>query len=155
MLWNIQEIEVFGRILKTKLLNKHQFQNPDTTLLYTVSLLYRILEPNPKPLFLEYPEFSLHPRVQCELASLLLGISQKRLVFLNTQSDFMYDRIYTDLKNNTCGKYKPSDFLLLSFDRDKVHKVTLDENFTICAHDNYRQFFMEETAKFLGLPSKP
>lgn len=112
-------------------------------------------EPEGSTFLLQQPEVHLHPRAQSELASFLALLSKrqdKRFV-IETHSDYIVDRIRTDVR--TCDYLTPSDVSILYFARDdggvEVHQLELDEFGNIVnPSEGYRQFFLEEERRVLG-----
>ena len=103
---------------------------------------------------MQQPEVHLHPKGQAELSSLLIEIAKQRKqnFVIETHSDYMIKRACIDIRN---GKIPPDDVSLIYFEprgRDvKVHNIKFDEQGNLeGVPDNYRQFFLEESKRFLG-----
>lgn len=114
---------------------------------------------NEKTSFLiQQPEVHLHPKAQAVLAQYFIESftdhGQKFIV--ETHSDFIVDRIRTAILSKTINK---NDVSLLFFDNDlhdnKIHHIELDENGDpVSAPENYRDFFMDEQLRVLGVPCR-
>ena len=148
--WDIDKVELVDNSIKiTKNRSDHR-QYANATLRYVIRLLSIILKDDTKPLILVYPEFFLHPRVQAELGSLLIEVAQKRQVIVDSQSDFMQQRIIADIRDN-CGKYKAADLMILEFYKDQINRIRIDSLGNVLAPDNYRKFFTKECGRVLGI----
>ena len=105
---------------------------------------------------LQQPEVHLHPRAQAALGTLLgdLAASGKQLI-VETHSDHLIDRVRMEVRDGTTT-LKPEDVLILYFERNeldvKIYEIRFDELGNVCgAPETYRNFFMEETQRSLGL----
>jgi hypothetical protein len=105
---------------------------------------------------LQQPEVHLHPKAQAELGSFLATLAKhdrKRFV-IETHSDYLVDRIRMDVRD---GKYlSPDDVALLYFERKngsvEIKHLELDRFGNITnAPATYRQFFLEEEMRLLGV----
>ena len=120
-------------------------------------VITELLRPDAPPLFLlQQPEVHLHPRAQAALGSLFCQIaSRERQLIIETHSDHLLDRVRMEVRDGS-GALKPEDVSILFFERDgldvHIHSLEIDgEGNVNNAPESYRNFFMEETAKSLGL----
>jgi predicted ATPase len=104
----------------------------------------------------QQPEVHLHPRAQAELGSYFANyaIGKQKYLLLETHSDYIIDRIKSDL----ISQKKDVNKLLsvLFFERDSLEtKITPilfdDKGNVISAPDSYRKFFITESIRTLGL----
>ena len=109
------------------------------------------------PVFLlQQPEVHLHPSAQAALGSLFCRVAgPERPLIVETHSDNMMDRIRMDVRDGV-SQLKPSDVSILFFERRnlgvQIHSLRIDEQGNVCdAPISYRQFFMEEVHRSLGL----
>ena len=107
-----------------------------------------------KPILLQQPEVHLHPKAQAALGSLFIDLVSKnnKTIFVETHSDYLIDRIRTDIANK---KIDPSIVSILYFERpqsrSKVYEIRLDENGNIKnAPSSYRRFFLDEEHALLA-----
>ncbi|MDE2715686.1 MAG: AAA family ATPase [Chloroflexota bacterium] len=141
-----------------------QSQSPRRNLIdvgYGVSqvlpVVTELLRPNaPHTFLLQQPEVHLHPSAQAALGSLFCKTAgSNRQIIVETHSDYLLDRVRMDIRDGK-GNLKPEDVSILYFERGDmdahIHSLRIDEEGNILdAPDSYRSFFMEETAKSLGL----
>ncbi len=120
-------------------------------------VITELLRPDSPPLFLlQQPEVHLHPSAQAALGSLFCQIaSSERQLIIETHSDHLLDRVRMDVRDGR-GTLKPEDVSILFFERNEldvhIHSLRIDgEGNVLNAPDSYRRFFMEETARSLGL----
>ena len=120
-------------------------------------LLTELLRADAPDMFLlQQPEVHLHPTAQAALGSLFCALAgPERQLIVETHSDYILQRVCMDIRDKTT-ELKPEDVSILYFepgDLDvKIHSIRLDEYGNIRdAPPNYRQFFMEETRRFIGL----
>ena len=105
---------------------------------------------------LQQPEVHLHPRAQAALGSLFCQIaSEKRQLVIETHSDHLIDRVRMDVRDGK-SPLKPDDVSILWFERQdldvKIHSLRIDQEGNILdAPQTYRDFFMEETSRSLGI----
>ena len=110
----------------------------------------------PHLFLLQQPEVHLHPRAQAALGSLFCQIAgPSRQLVVETHSDYLLDRVRMEVRDGTSG-LKPEEVSILFFERVgldvKIHSLTIGKQGNIeGAPNGYRQFFMEETTKSLGL----
>ena len=114
-------------------------------------------EDAPDMFLLQQPEVHLHPSAQAALGSLFCEVAgPNRQLVIETHSDYLMDRVRMNVRDGK-SKLKPEDVSILFFERDaldvNIHSLRIDDAGNIVgAPDSYRRFFMEETAKSLGLP---
>ncbi|MXZ20598.1 MAG: AAA family ATPase [Caldilineaceae bacterium SB0665_bin_25] len=120
-------------------------------------VITELLRPDAAPLFLlQQPEIHLHPSAQAALGSLFCQIaSRERQLIVETHSDHLLDRVRMDVRDGRSA-LKPEDVSILFFERNEldvhIHSLKIDgEGNVLNAPDSYRRFFMEETARSLGL----
>jgi predicted ATPase len=115
-----------------------------------------ILNPDNSTFLLQQPEVHLHPRAQAGLGSFLASTAkeQNKKFVIETHSDYLIDRIRMDVRDK---KYlNPDDVAILYFEKSqgnvKIHELRLDEYGNIIdAPSTYRQFFLEEERRILGI----
>ena len=120
-------------------------------------VLTELLSAEPPSMFLlQQPEVHLHPSAQAALGSLLCSVAANgRQLVIETHSDYIIDRVRMDVRDQTTG-LKPEDVSILYFepgDLDvKIHSIRLDKMGNVMsAPPGYRQFFMEEVRRSIGL----
>lgn len=103
---------------------------------------------------MQQPEVHLHPRAQAELSSLLIEIAKQRKqnFVIETHSDYMIDRASVDIRGGRIPHEHVSLIYLEPRRRDvQVHNIKFDEQGNLLdAPSSYRQFFLEESDRFLG-----
>ena len=110
----------------------------------------------PNMFLLQQPEVHLHPSAQAALGSLFCQVAGPgRQLVIETHSDYLMDRVRMNVRDGSTD-LKPEDVSILFFERDSlevnIHSLRIDEDGNILeAPDGYRKFFMEETARSLGL----
>jgi predicted ATPase len=105
---------------------------------------------------MQQPEVHLHPRAQAELGTFLAELvkrDQKSFV-IETHSDYLIERLRLDIRDRV--GLRPEDVLILYFQRGpkgvKIHPIRIDEQGNVVgAPRGYRQFFLEEERRFLGV----
>ena len=108
----------------------------------------------PSQFLLQQPEVHLHPSAQAALGSLFCEIADdNRQILVETHSDHLVDRVRMDVRD---GKISPDDVSILWFERHsldvRIHSLRIDANGNITdAPENYRAFFMKESARSLGV----
>ena len=115
-----------------------------------------VLNPPNSTFLLQQPEVHLHPKAQAGLASFLAysAKEQNKRFVIETHSDYIIDRVRMDIRDR---KYiTPDDVAILYFEKTqgnvKIHELNLDEYGNIInAPPTYRQFFLEEERKMLGI----
>ena len=126
---------------------------------YGVSQLLPILvriftAQSPTYFLLQQPEVHLHPRGQAELASLFItSISDREQKYIiETHSDYMVKRARVEIREK---RISPDDVGLVYFEPEgsqvNVHNIGFDEVGNLLnTPDSYRQFFLDESDRFLG-----
>ncbi len=110
----------------------------------------------PSMFLLQQPEVHLHPSAQAALGSLLCRLAgPDRQLIVETHSDHLLDRVRMDVRDES-GHLTPEDVSILYFERTEldvhIHSLRLDgEGNVLDAPPGYRQFFLEETRRSLGL----
>ncbi|MDD9864463.1 MAG: AAA family ATPase [Gammaproteobacteria bacterium] len=123
-------------------------------------VLVDVLRARERELFLiQQPEIHLHPRGQAELGSFFGRMAKegKHTFLVETHSDYLLDRVRTDVRDKE-HPLGAGDVSILYFERArkgsevKIHNITLDKqgNFRN-APDSYRDFFIKEHQRFLGI----
>ena len=113
-------------------------------------------EDAPDIFLLQQPEVHLHPMAQAALGSLFCQVvGPDRQLIVETHSDHLLDRVRMEVRDSK-GTLASDDVSILFFERGaldvRIHSLRIDEDGNMLgAPDSYRQFFMEETAKSLGL----
>ena len=120
-------------------------------------VITELLRENAPNLFLlQQPEVHLHPSAQAALGSLFCKEAGPNCqLVVETHSDYLLDRVRMDVRDGKTN-LKPNDISILFFERDnldvRIHSLRLDEEGNIIgAPDGYRDFFKEETTRFLKL----
>ena len=120
-------------------------------------LLSELLRHDPATmLLLQQPEVHLHPKAQAALGSLFCGLSgPRRQLVVETHSDYLLDRVAMDIRDGLTS-LRAEDVSILYFepgDLDvKIHSIRLDKMGNILdAPPSYRQFFIHETRRSIGL----
>ena len=116
-----------------------------------------LLRADAPPMFLlQQPEVHLHPSAQAALGSLFCRLAGwERQLVVETHSDHLLDRVRMDVRDGE-GSLKPEDVSILFFERGdldaRIHSLRLDEQGNVLdAPPGYRQFFMDEQRRSLGL----
>lgn len=110
----------------------------------------------PPMVLLQQPEVHLHPSAQAAMGSLFCQVAgPKRQLVVETHSDHLIDRVRMDVRDGKT-KLKPEDVSILYFERNDldvhIHSLRFDDNGNVLdAPDGYRNFFLEETRRSLGL----
>lgn len=120
-------------------------------------LLIELVRPDAANMFLmQQPEVHLHPSAQAALGTILCQLaSQGKQLIIETHSDHLIDRVRMETRDRNAG-LNPEDVSLLYFERKgldvRIHSLEYDENGNIInAPAGYRQFFMEEVNRSLGI----
>ena len=120
-------------------------------------IVTELLRAEAPPMFLmQQPEVHLHPSAQAALGSLFCQIAgPKRKLVVETHSDHLLDRVRMDVRDGV-SNLKPQDVSILFFERGDldvcIHSLRLDQEGNVLdAPSGYRQFFMDETRRSLGL----
>ena len=121
-------------------------------------VITELLRPDAPSLFLlQQPEVHLHPSAQAALGSLFCQIAgPERQIIVETHSDYLLDRIRMEVRDAGDSGIRPKDVAVLFFERNaldvQIHSLRIDKEGNIAdAPNSYRQFFMQETARSLGL----
>ena len=110
----------------------------------------------PEMFLLQQPEVHLHPKAQAALGSLFCELAALgRQIVVETHSDYIIDRVRMDLRDQK-SPLKPDDVSILYFEPGdlavNIHSIRLDEMGNVVdAPDGYRQFFMEELRRSIGI----
>ena len=120
-------------------------------------VITELLRPDAPHMFLlQQPEVHLHPSAQAALGSLFCEIaSSGRQLVVETHSDHLIDRVRIEVRDNEFG-LRPEDVSILFFERNglevNIHSIKIDKDGNIFdSPRTYRQFFMEETQRSLGI----
>ncbi len=123
-------------------------------------LVTEVLRPQgPKMFLLQQPEVHLHPSAQAALGGLFCKAAAKQQFIIETHSDYLIDRIRTDIRDGNT-ELKPDDVSILFFQRRNlavtIHSLGWDANGNLVAKrgqipNDYRQFFRVERRRSLGL----
>ena len=120
-------------------------------------VLTELLRANgPNMFLLQQPEVHLHPSAQAALGTLFCRIANpKRKLVVETHSDHLLDRIRMDVRDGTTP-LGPDDVSVLFFERNDlhvdIHSLRLDSQGNVLnVPPSYRQFFLEESNRDLGL----
>ena len=119
-------------------------------------ILERIFNAHRRTTFLmQQPEVHLHPRGQSELSSLLIDrIGQEKHNFvIETHSDYMVDRARIEIMKE---RISPEDVSLIYLEPAgnsvKVYNIAFDDQANLLgAPSSYREFFLKESDRLLGL----
>ena len=98
----------------------------------------------------------LHPRAQAEFGTLIASLSAdhpKANYVIETHSDYILDRIRSEVRE---GTIKPAAVSILLFRRKgldvSVIQMGVDDAGEITDYpEDYREFFLEEQARVLGI----
>ena len=99
----------------------------------------------------------MHPSAQAALGSLFCRIAgPERQLIVETHSDHLLDRVRMEVREAGDSGISPEDVSILFFERNaldvQIHSLRIDEEGNIVdAPNSYRKFFMQETARSLGL----
>jgi AAA domain, putative AbiEii toxin, Type IV TA system len=104
----------------------------------------------------QQPEVHLHPRAQAELGTLfgkLVKLHRKQFL-IETHSDYLIDRVRIDVRDK--NNLRADQVVILYFEKHrdgvKIFPIFLDElGNLIDAPPTYRQFFLQEESRFLGV----
>lgn len=107
-------------------------------------------------ILMQQPEVHLHPRAQAQLGTILSAICkehEKRFI-IETHSDYIIDRIRTEVR--TARTLVSKDVVILYFERKgadiKIFPITIsEEGDLVGAPDSYRNFFIAERQRFMGI----
>lgn len=119
-------------------------------------VIIELLQKDTSLFLLQQPEVHLHPSAQAALGTFFCDIAQPdRQLVVETHSDHLLDRVRMEIRDGTT-RLKPDDVSILFFERDnldvRIHSLRLDKQGNVLdAPQSYRNFFMEETRRSLGL----
>ena len=120
-------------------------------------ILTELLRKEQAPMFLlQQPEVHLHPTAQAALGTLFCELANwERQIVVETHSDYILDRIRMVVRDKE-SRLTADDVSILYFEANgtdiKIHSLSLDEEGNVQnAPLNYRQFFMEETRRSIGI----
>ena len=120
-------------------------------------ILVEIMHSENTTFMLQQPEVHLHPRGQAEFSTFLAkSVAKKKHSFLiETHSDYIIDRVRISVRDKII---KPEDVSILYFEPEAkggavtIHNIKVDKQGNIKnSPPGYRDFFMRETDKVLGL----
>lgn len=120
-----------------------------------IPIVYQLLNPGSFDVFLlQQPEVHLHPRAQAALGSFLVNrINPRRFIVVETHSDYIIDRVRMEIAQ---GKVDHEHVSIVYFQRGKnettLYNLFIDQGGNILdVPAGYREFFLHESAKLLGL----
>lgn len=119
-------------------------------------ILHLISTSEPGTTFLvQQPEVHLHPKAQAALGDYFVHsyLHSNKLFILETHSDFIVDRIRSDI---AIGKLKPDDVSIIFFERRRLENtatqiVLAESGDPVDPPETYREFFLGEQLRILGL----
>ena len=112
-----------------------------------------------RTMLLQQPEVHLHPSAAAALGTLLCEVAadreSTRRLLVETHSDFIIDRVRIAVRDGVAG-LGPDDVSILYFERSgpevQIHTLSVDDDGNLLdSPPGYRQFFLDETARFLGV----
>lgn len=110
----------------------------------------------PELFLFQQPEVHLHPSAQAALGTLFCEIAAGgKQILVETHSDYLLDRVRMEVRDGHSG-LTPKDVSVLFFQRHglgvRIHSLRFDKNGNVLdAPIGYRQFFMDETQRSVGL----
>ncbi len=113
-------------------------------------------EDSPDMSLLQQPEVHLHPIAQAALGSLFCSIAATSMqLVVETHSDHLLDRVRMDVRDRKT-ELKADDVSILFFKPGEldvtIHSLRLDDDGNVIdAPPTYRQFFMDEMERSIGL----
>ena len=120
-------------------------------------ILTELLRKEQAPMFLlQQPEVHLHPTAQAALGTLFCELaSWKKQVVVETHSDYIIDRVRMDIRDKKT-RLTADEVSIVYFEASgahiKIHSLALDEAGNVQgAPPSFRQFFMEETRRSIGI----
>ena len=148
------QIRKFGKSAKG---SRHNLIDVGYGVSQALPVVTELLRPDgPRMFLMQQPEVHLHPSAQAALGSLFCtAAATDRQIVVETHSDHLLDRVRMDVRDRKT-KLKPEDVSILYFERTgldvTIHSIRIDDQGNIIdAPNSYRQFFMEETSRSLGL----
>ena len=120
-------------------------------------ILTELLRPDgPSMFLLQQPEIHLHPSAQAALGTLFCSVAASgKQIIVETHSDHLIDRVRMDVRDRSTN-LASENVSILFFQKDdsavRIHSIAIDELGNIDgAPPNYRQFFMDEINRSIGL----
>ena len=120
-------------------------------------VITELLRPDAPELSLwQQPEVHLHPSAQAALATFFCGLAANGTqLIVETHSDYLIDRVRMDVRDGKTG-LSPENVSILYFERSgsdvQIYPLRIDANGDILdVPSNYRQFFLEEVNRSLGI----
>ena len=120
-------------------------------------VLIEVFQARAPQLFLfQQPEVHLHPSAQAALGTLFCEVAAGgKQILVETHSDYLLNRVRMEVRDGGSG-LTPADVSILFFQRQgmgvRIHSLRFDENGNVLnAPIGYRQFFMDETRRSVGL----
>ena len=120
-------------------------------------VLIEVFQAQAPELFLfQQPEVHLHPSAQAALGTLFCEVAASgKQILVETHSDYLLDRVRMEVRDGDTS-LTPADVSILFFQRHgmgvRIHSLRFDKNGNVLdAPIGYRQFFMEETRRSVGL----
>ncbi len=110
--------------------------------------------------FMQQPEVHLHPRAQAEIANVIYIFSTSiddSLLMVETHSDYLIERFRSLIREDYMESAKDAEAAIAWFERrdgiNNVHILSIDGQGDIPSDlpDGYREFFLQETMRGLGL----
>ena len=120
-------------------------------------LITELLRKDAPDMFLvQQPEVHLHPSAQAALGSLFCQVAgNNKQLIVETHSDYILDRVRMDIRDKA-SPLKPEDVSILFFEHKdldvQIHSLKHDEEGNVLdTPPGYRQFFMEEVRRSIGI----
>ena len=120
-------------------------------------ILTELLRPDgPQMFLLQQPEVHLHPSAQAALGTLFCSMAATgKQIIVETHSDHLMDRIRMDVRDSTT-QLDSEDVSILFFERNghsvAIHSISIDDDGNLNGvPPGYRQFFMDEVNRSIGL----
>ena len=120
-------------------------------------ILTELLRADPPDLcLLQQPEVHLHPSAQAALGTLFCSIAATSTqLMVETHSDHLLDRVRMDVRDGKAD-LQAEDVSVLFFEPGEldvtIHSLRLDQDGNVLdAPPTYRQFFMDEMERSIGL----
>lgn len=120
-------------------------------------ILTELLRADPPDMcLLQQPEVHLHPSAQAALGTLFCSIAATSTqLMVETHSDHLLDRVRMDVRDGKT-ELKADDVSILFFEPGEldvtIHSLRLDDDGNVLdAPPTYRQFFMDEMERSIGL----
>ncbi len=120
-------------------------------------LITELLRKDAPDIFLvQQPEVHLHPSAQAALGSLFCQVAgNNKQLIIETHNDYILDRVRMDIRDQS-SPLKPEDVSILFFEHKdldvQIHSLKHDEEGNVLGTPpGYRQFFMEEVRRSIGI----